>query len=363
MSHLSNRRVLVYEKLLPGDGIVQELRERNLEPVLPFGFDSCLLRSDPLSEDALIQLAAGFAAIVGASGARITERVIRSLPDLKLVSKIGIGHDVIDLAAATQYGVQVTNTPSVVEIDAVAEHAVALMLAAAKQLHIYDRRRMAEGGWLDYSRPPRTLRGKTVGLIGFGRIARAVAARLYGWQVTILAADSNAVAVGDGVRIVELAELLAASDYVSLHVSTTAGDPPVLGAADFARIKPGVVLVNTARGVNLDQDALVEALRSERIAVAALDVFDPEPPPVDDPLLSLPNVLATPHLGAAPVEASRDMEAMAAEHVRQVLDGETPTALLNPAVLTVRRDVASSAVPTTSDALAAEARADTEATP
>jgi phosphoglycerate dehydrogenase-like enzyme len=323
--------VLVYEKLLPGDGIVQELKRRNLEPVLPFGPDSCLLRTRPLDEDALIDLAAGFAAIVGASGARITERVLRSLPELQLVSKIGIGHDVIDLAAATNLGVQVTNTPSTVEIDAVAEHAVTLMLAAAKELNFYDRRRMADGGWLDYTRPPRTLRGKTVGLIGFGRIARAVVARLSGWQTTILATDSRPVVVGEGVRMVELDELLALSDFVSLHVSTSAGDPPILGSAELARIKPGVVLVNTARGVNLDQVALVRELRSGRVAVAALDVFHPEPPPADDPLLALPNVLVTPHLGAAPVEASRDMEIMAAEHVRQVLDGETPAALLNPA--------------------------------
>jgi len=337
VSHLSTRRVLVYEKLLRGDGIASELRQRNVEPVLPFGPDSCLLRTDPLSEDAFIELAAGFTAVIGASGARITERVLRSLPDLKIVSKLGIGHEVIDLGAATRHGVQVTNTPSLVEIGAVAEHAVAMMLAAAKQLHFYDRQRMASGGWIDYEQLPVSLRGKTIGLIGFGRIARGVAARLSGWQVNVLVADSFPV-TGDGqVRVVELSELLAASDFVSVHVSTQPGDPPVLGAAELAQLKPGAVLVNTARGINIDQHALVDALRSRRVGVAALDVFDPEPPAVDDPLLGLPNVLVTPHLGGAPVESSRDMEVMAAEHVRQLLDGETPAALLNQDVASRRR--------------------------
>jgi len=332
----SNRRVLVYEKLRPGMEIAHELQTRGIEAVLPFGPASCLRRDQPITEDAMIELAAGFPAIVGASCARITKRVMEGLPELKVVSKIGIGHEVIDVEAATNLGVQVTNTPSLVEIDSVAEHAIALMLATAKRLDFYTPGRMAAGTWLDPAVSAIFLRGKTVGVIGYGRIARAVVARLQGWGVEILASDvpGRVLDVQPGVTMVGLNDLLAVSDFISLHVSTSNGLPPVIGRAELKLVKSSAVLVNTSRGANIDASALFEALTSGRLFAAALDVFNPEPPIAGDPLLRLPNVIATPHLGAVTPESEADMEHMAVQNVHSVLDGIIPEPLVNPDVLT-----------------------------
>lgn len=305
--------------------------DRGIEAVLPFGPDSCLRRHDPISEETIVELAAGFQAIVGASGARITRSVMEALPDLRIISKLGIGYDVIDIDAATSLGIQVTNTPSLVEIDCVAEHAIALMLAGAKRLNYYDTKRMAQGGWLSEDTASVALRGKTVGLVGFGRIGRAVATRLQGWGLQILACDlPDRQSPSPGVRFVEMSELLAESDFVSLHVSTSLGAAPVIGRSELASMKPSAVLVNTARGANIDQQALFEALKDGQLLAAALDVYVQEPPPLGEPLFTLENVIATPHLGASAPEAEADMEAMAADNIQQVFDGQIPATLLNP---------------------------------
>ncbi len=332
MSTPPGRSALVYEKLRRGDDLVRQLQRHGISAALPFGPDSCLLRHEPLTEEAIVELAAGFPAIIGVSGARLTRKVMQALPDLRFISKIGIGYDVIDVDAATDLGILVTNTPSQVEIECVAEHAIALMLAAAKRLDYYSTARMARGGWLDQDVTAIGLRGRTVGLVGFGRIARSVATRLAGWGVQILACDlpGRRVDPHDGVQFVTLADLLTQSDFVSLHLSTPAGARPVLDAAHLALMKPGAVLVNTARGANIDHQALYRALRNGELMTAALDVFDREPPPHDEPLLSLPNVIATPHLGASPPEAETDMELMAADNLAQLFDDKLPATVVNP---------------------------------
>lgn len=329
------RRALIYEKLCPGRGIAEQMVARGIEAILPFGPESCLRRDQPISEDEMIALAAGSSAIVGASCARITRRVMENLPELKVISKLGIGYEVIDVEAATSLGVQVTNTPSQVEIDSVAEHAIALMLAGAKRLDFYTARRMAAGEWLDPSVSATFMAGKTLGVIGYGRIGRAVIARLQGWGVRIIACDlpGRRVEHQAGVTMVRLDELLAASDFISLHLSTARGAPPLIGRTELELMKPTAVLVNTSRGANIDHAAMYEALSSGRLLVAALDVFDPEPPVSGERLLMLPNVIATPHLGAVTPESQADMERMAAENVQYVLDGRVPLPLVNPAVL------------------------------
>lgn len=332
----SNLRALVYEKLQTGSDIARHFEARGITAVLPFGGDSCLRRHQPISEDEIVELAAGFSAIVGASGAQITARVLERLPELKVVSKIGIGYEVIDIEAATRLGIQVTNTPSEVEIDAVAEHSVALMLAAAKRLHYYTLQRMAAGDWLNPDVKAVFLKDKTVGIVGFGRIGRAVAARLQGWGVRVLACDlpGRVIAAEDGVTVVELGELLSESDFISLHLSAAMGSLPVIGAAEMALLKPSCILINTSRGRNIDQGVLYHALSTDRLAVAALDVFDPEPPVLGERLLQLPNILVTPHLAGVTPESEADMEFMAVENVHSVLEGRVPPALVNREVLT-----------------------------
>lgn len=283
----------------------------------------------------MIDLASGHAAIIGASCAMISRHVMESLPDLRVISKIGIGYDVIDVEAATDLGIWVTNTPSLIEIDSVAEHAVALMLAAAKRLDFYTADRMASGGWLDESTRGNMLSGKTIGLVGYGRIARSVAERLRGWGVTIIASDlpGRQIDMQPGVSLVAFDELLTTADIVSMHLSAVAGSPAVIGRAQLNKMKPAAILVNTSRGSNIDQDALYEALSSGQLLVAALDVFDPEPPRAEDRLLRLPNVVATPHLGAATPESEADMERMAAANAADAIVGRQPASLVNPAVL------------------------------
>lgn len=323
-------RVLVYEKLRQGTFIVDALEAQGFDVELPYGPHATLLRHARFSEESFIELAQGFDAVLGISSARFTRRVFERLPDLKAVSKIGIGHDVVDLDAASDLGVAVTNTPSRVEIDCVAEHAIALLLAAAKRMDFYTTSRMQSGGWLDPSVPAQALRGRVLGLIGFGRIARAVARRLAGWEVELIAHDISVTPgeIHQGVRMVSFDELLAQSDFVSLHSSTQAGGKPILDANTIPKLKPGVILVNTARGLLIDQGALNTALTSGHVAVAALDVFEPEPPILGEPLLDRMNLLATPHSASTVAEAEHDMEALAVSNLVELFGGLAPEALL-----------------------------------
>jgi len=330
----SPKRALVFEKLRPGYGLAQRLNEQGIEVDLPFGPDSCLRRHDRIDEDTLIELASGHHAIVGASAARVTRRVLAALPDLRVIAKIGIGYELIDVGAATELGVVVTNTPSPVEIDCVAEHAVALMLASIKRLDFYTTERMRSGGWLDEQLRPATLRGRTVGLIGFGRIGQAVAERLRGWKVDVLVHDLIPLQLGadSSVRQVAMPELLRLADIVSLHVSSAIGAPPVLGPDELRLMKPSAIIVNTSRGGNIDQDALVDVLIAGQLGHAALDVLRDEPTLPSDPILSPGLVIATPHLAAATIDAEVDMERMAVENVSLTLDGLRPPGLLNAEV-------------------------------
>jgi D-3-phosphoglycerate dehydrogenase len=336
-------RVLVYEKLRQGTFIADELAAHGFDVEMPYGPDSTLLRHARFSEDDLIGLAQGFDAVLGISSARFTRRVFEALPQLTSVSKIGIGHDVIDLEAANELGVAVTNTPSLVEIDCVAEHAITLLLASVKRLDFYTTSRMQGGGWLDSTVPAQALRGRVLGLIGFGRIARAVARRLAGWGVEIIAFDITGVPgdVHEGVRMVTFDQLVTQSDFVSLHSSTQAGGKPILDAPTIARLKPGVIIVNTARGMLIEQAALNDALISGHVAVAAVDVLDPEPPVLGEPLLERTNLLATPHSASTVAEAEHDMELLAVTNLVELFRGIIPEALLTAGTgrLDLARDV------------------------
>jgi phosphoglycerate dehydrogenase-like enzyme len=330
-----NRRALVYEKMRPGTAIIDYLTKHGIRGDLPFGPESCLRRAAPLSSRDFVQLAQGYDAVIGASAAHLTSEVLGQLPDLKVVSKIGIGHDVIDLDACTKLGIAVTNTPSEVEIDSVAEHAAALLLACAKRLDFYTADRMRAGAWHEPEVPGLTLLGKTLGVVGFGRIGSRLAARFQDWGMRILAYDVRGAAVNlpPYVERGSLDDLLADSDFITLHLSSDINGGPVLGPKEIARMKRGAVLVNTSRGRNIDQAALAAALSTRHILAAGLDVFSTEPPATDDPILTVSNVLLTPHLGAVTAESEIDMDRMAADNVVRILTGGRSPALLNPEVL------------------------------
>jgi D-3-phosphoglycerate dehydrogenase len=254
-------------------------------------------------------------------------------PNAKVICRTGIGVDKVDIAAATERGIAVCNTPDG-PTTSTAEHAVALMLAAAKQLKLSERRMRVGETDLYASHEAVELDGATLGLVGYGRIARRVGAAARGLGMHVAAYDPflGADDFAGARRMTELGELLAAADVVSVHVPLTDASAGLFDAAMFERMKPGAIFVNTARGGLVDQDALLDALDSGRLHSAGLDVTDPEPLPSDHPLLHRDDVVVTPHVASGTGAGKRRIVRMAFEQVMQVLGGERPTHLRNPDV-------------------------------
>jgi D-3-phosphoglycerate dehydrogenase len=295
------------------------------------GYDIVTPTQDqPLKEAEMISLVGDVDAVLVGIDA-VTERVIAAAPRLKVVSKHGVGVDNVDVPAATRAGVIVTNTPGANQV-AVAELTVALILALTRKIPYHDTV-VKSGGW---SRQIGTeLAGKTIGIVGLGRIGKEVILRLKGFRVNFLAYDvyqDTAFASEHGVRFTTLDELLAGSDIVTLHAVLTAGTQNFIGEKELARMRLGAYLVNTARGGLIDEQALYRALSENRLAGAGLDVFADEPPK-NSPLLQLGDkVILAPHLGAQTTETVLRMGRMAAENVVQVLRGEKPVGVVNPQV-------------------------------
>ena len=246
---------------------------------------------------------------------------------LRVVSNFAVGFDNIDTDAVRERGLRATNTPDVLT-NATAELAVALMQATGRRIAETDAlvRRGEWDGWEPEQFLGRELSRATVGLVGFGRIGQRVAQLLGGFEPRLLFTDANPMreaAARYGARRVELAELLAASDYVSLHVNLTAETKHMIDAAALARCKPGAILVNTCRGGVVDTAALVDALRDGPLAGAGLDVYENEPA-VPEQLVALPNTVLVPHIGSATRTTRDAMAKLCAENVIAVLDGGEP---------------------------------------
>ena len=326
--------VFVYDPL---DHPIDFLEERGVRVTLGAPLYATGQRRAKWDPTEFVSAASGHGALLGASGALITEEVLRQLPDLRCISKLGIGYEVIDIDVATELGIMVTNTPVHSEVHGVAEHTVALMLGLMKQLHVYSATHIAAGGWRSGDHMSRNLRGATVGIVGLGQIGRAVAQRLAGFGPRMLGFDINPVDVDGWVEPVELEVLLAQSDVVTLHASGRAvGEGPLLDRARLGLLRPGALVVNTARGNLIDQQALVEMLADGRLGGVAADVYDPEPPKPDDPLLAAPGVLLTPHCAAWSAELRSEMVELAMDNVWKALSGTVPEHLVNPAVLEAR---------------------------
>jgi D-3-phosphoglycerate dehydrogenase len=327
----ADRRVYVYD---PVDAPLDWLTERGVAVTMGAPAYATGRSRPKLTEDELVARARGHSALLGASGTFITRQVMERLPELRFISKLGIGYEIIDIDAATARGIMVTNTPAHAEVEPVAEHAIALMLGLAKHLHWYSAAYIADGGWRSAEHMSMTLRDATIGIIGLGHIGRAVAARLLPWGARLLASDVAPVPAPPGVELVELPALLRAADIVSLHApGRSPSQGPLLDAELLGLLKPGALLVNTARGNLIDQAALARLLREGRIGGLAVDVYSPEPPPRDDPVLSAPNVLATPHMAAWNAQLRREMAEMAFQNLWTMLTGGVPEHLVNPAVL------------------------------
>ena len=262
------------------------------------------------------ELVAECDALVVRSTTRVTAELLAASARLRVVGRAGIGVDNIDVEAATRLGIVVVNAPTANLVSA-AEHTFALLLALARQVPAAWTS-LREGVWDRQAFVGRELAGRCLGLVGFGRIARLVAARARAFEMSVVACDpylEDETFAVHGVRRCELADLLAVSDVVSLHLPATAETRNLLGAAELDRMRPGAFLVNCARGGIVDEAALFERLESGRVGGAALDVFEEEPTPRLD-LVRHPRVVATPHLGARTVEAQ---ERMSVEVARQVL--------------------------------------------
>ncbi len=251
----------------------------------------------------------------------ITREVLEAADSLRVIARYGVGVDRVDLAAAKERGIVVTNTPGANSVS-VAELAVGLMLSAARGIPGAAAATRA-GGW------PRTtgitLRNKTIGLVGYGAVGRCVAERLKAFDCRLLAYDPFPPDdPSAGVAMTTLESLLGEADIVSLHAPVTAETDRMAGEAFFAQMKPGSFLINTARGELVDEAALLRALESGRLAGAALDVFDREPLPADSPLLLSDKIIVTPHMAAHTDDAMNAMAEMAMEDCLAVLRGGKP---------------------------------------
>ena len=300
-------------------------------PLVEAGIEVARASGACADEGELIEALAGYDASV-ASMEPYTRAVFEALPDLKVVSRWGVGVDNIDLQAATEHGVVIANTPGMVT-EAVADHTFCLMLALSRRLP--EEMDVARG--LDWHRVEGAdLWRKTLGIIGFGSIGRAVARRARGFTMRVLAYDPapRPEAAGAlGVDLVGLDRLLAEADIVALHANVTDESRGMIGEAQLRAMKPTALFINAARGALVDQAALARALQEGWIAGAALDALDPEPPAADDPILHAPNCIITPHNSSQTVETSRRVNAQVCENIINVLAGRRPRFIVNAVVL------------------------------
>ncbi len=281
----------------------------------------------------------------------LTDKVDKELIDqaarLRIVSQYAVGYDNIDVAYATQKGIYVTNTPGVLT-DSTADLTMALLLAVARRI-IEAHEFVKKGEWSRYGTGwhpmlllGTELRGKTLGIIGMGRIGQAVARRALGFGMRIIYYSRKRLPPEKeeelgGAKYVSLEELLRQSDFVSIHTPLTPQTRYMIGEKELKMMKPTAYIVNTARGAVIDTNALVKALKEKWIAGAALDVFEQEPLPEDHPLLELDNVVLAPHIGSATWEARTAMADLVAENLIAFAQGRVPPTLVNPDVLKVRK--------------------------
>jgi phosphoglycerate dehydrogenase-like enzyme len=319
-------KVLITARTLDevGKTAVELLRKAGCELVIPPKYG-------PHPAETLLSLLPGNDAAF-ASMDKFTAEVLNSpaAAQLKIISRWGVGYDAIDIATATRRGIVVAYTPGLLN-EAVADCAFALLLALARRIHI-GHLTMSQGQW----QPAwgHDVFGKTLGIIGCGRIGLAMARRASGFNMRVLAHDicANPEAETRGIKFVSLEELLSQSDFISLHAALTAQNRGMIGEMQLRKMKSTAYLVNTARGALVDETALVQALHEKRIAGAALDAFSIEPLPSDHPLRRAPNVLLTPHLASFARETGERVSDTAAQAIVDLMQGRKPRFVVNPEV-------------------------------
>ena len=317
--------------------VARVLPDEGLEPIRAACEVDLWTDELPPPRDELLRRVAGMDGVLTLLTDRVDAELLDAVgPQLRVVSNYAVGFDNIDVPECTRRGIPAGNTPGVLT-ETTADLAFALLMAAARRID-EGSRYVRAGKWRTWG--PMLLlghdiHGATIGIVGFGRIGREMARRAAGFGMRILyhdvhpASPDEEAALG-GARRVELDELLAESDFISLHTNLSAETHHLIDAAALARMKPSAVLVNTSRGPVVDQAALHDALRDGRIFAAALDVTDPEPMPADDPLLTLDNCLVVPHIASGSRVTRGKMAAMAAANLLAGVRGEPLPTPINP---------------------------------
>ena len=311
----------------------------NAVKVLKAAGDSITYTADgQITREALLAAVPEADALVIRSAHKIDAEVLHAAPKLKIIARAGVGVDNVDIPLATELGIVVVNTPDGNTIST-AEHTFGLMLALARHIP-QAHASMNVGKWDRKSFSGVELRGKTLGVVGFGRIGRAVAKRALAFEMTVIAHDpylTTDLAADLGVKLVSLDELFHTSDFITLHAMLTAENHEMINRESLARMKRGVRIIDAARGALINEADLAEALQSGQVAGAALDVYAEEPPKPDNPLLHLPNVVHTPHLAASTEDAQITVSVDAAKLVVDALLRDDVKNVVNPAVLDKRR--------------------------
>ena len=293
----------------------------NSEPVLEF----CR------TEDDVIEKAFDADAIIN-QYAPFTRKVIKSLRKCKVISRYGVGVDNIDIKAATEHNIIVANVPDYC-VDEVSTHAFSLILSCARAIAILDRKVRGEKWDFTLAKPLYRTQGQTIGLFGLGRIARMLAQKATGFGFKIIAYDPYVLDTDNYVKLVTLEQLLSESDFLSIHAPLTDKTKHIIGEKELQMMKNSAYLINTSRGALVDEKALYVALREKRIAGAALDVMENEPPNWENPLLSLENIVITPHISFYSEESYIELKTKTAEAVLSVLTGSRPRSVVNKEVL------------------------------
>lgn len=319
-------RVLISDELAP-EGLAVFARHPSLE-----------IDDRPgLSPSDLIRIIPEYDGLVIRSGTKVTADVIAAADRLKVIGRAGVGVDNVDVPAATRRGIVVMNTPGGNNVTT-AEHALSLLLACARLIPQANAS-LRSGKWERTKFTGTEVTGKTLGVIGLGNIGRIVADRARGLQMKVIAHDPFVTEETKplGTDLVPLDELYARADFITVHVPLTADTRHLIDATAIAKMKRGVRIVNCARGGIVDEAALAEAIATGQVAGAALDVFEAEPPAADHPLVTLPQVVATPHLGASTGEAQVNVAIAIAEQIAAFLDHGTITSAVNMPALTAEQ--------------------------
>jgi D-3-phosphoglycerate dehydrogenase len=284
------------------------------------------------TEEEIVAALEGCQGMILGADEPMTKKVLYSLPQLKVLSRHGVGFDNIDVKAATERGIVVAITAGAND-NSVADLTMGLIICVARRIPSFDN--FIRRGEFWKRKPGNDVYGKTLGLIGMGRIGKSLARRASGFDMKIIAYDllrDAEFAARYQIEYLSLEEVLSQSDFLSIHLPSSAQTAKFIGEREFRMMKGSAYLINTARGTVVDEVALIRALKERWIAGAGLDVFEKEPPDKDHPLFSLENVVLTPHIGGASLAAMRAMSLDSAMNAVRVLRAEPPTAMANPEV-------------------------------